>query len=392
MRSADKTPDAASAHLFPGIASRYKDPPVIVGAEGCYLIDRAGRRFLDCHSSGSVMNAGHRNPAILNAVVDQLWRLQHAPPEYPSELAERLAALLAELAPGELSRSFFCAGNWEAIEMAKRLARSATGRPHIIEWSAPPHEQADRPASTNDRPHDVAIAAFERAVAEAGADKVAAVIAKPIEFDCDMRTVDVFWQTIREACDKHEILLIFDEMQTCMNRTGRWFACEHGQVMPDILVLAGALANGLPLAAVIATDDLVARVTMPPGPSFAAGPIACVGAVATISFHRTARLGHRAERQGGVLLDALTEVVQDSEHLTNARGIGLMIGVDVVDKAGRPDTERCDRYLEQLKNWGFFLGKAGGKENVLTITPPLTITEEQADLVVRAIEQLEQEN
>jgi 4-aminobutyrate aminotransferase len=286
------------------------------------------------------------------------------------------------LAPGELSRCFFCSGDWEAIEAARQLARSATNRPHVIDWITP----ADPPTNQN-----AMFAAFERALAEAGMDNVAAIIAAPINFDTDLSSIGPFWKHVRETCDKHGVLLIFNETQTCMNRTGQWFACEHMDVVPDILILAGALANGLPLAAVMATDDLVARGSMPPRLPCTVAPIACVGAVATISFHRTARLGHRAERQGGELLDALTEAGQALEYVTNARGLGLMIGVDVVDSAGRPDAARCSRYLEQLKNWGILLGRAGSKDNVLTIMPPLTITEDQTDLIVRAIEQLERE-
>ncbi|MBN2559450.1 MAG: aspartate aminotransferase family protein [Phycisphaerae bacterium] len=396
---------AKAKYGFPCVHHLYRDPPVLVGGEGCYLIDRDGRRFLDVYSGGGVMNAGYRNPMVLNAVVDQLWKLQHAAPGHLSELMFQLAQLLAELAPGDVVRSFFCASGFEANEVAMELATQATGRHEFITLTEAPIGRAKDLSHilchrklwhrslaggvTGETPVQQESEAIERALTDVGPERIAAVIAEPIQIGSGIVVPpDGTWQRVRRICDEHGVLLIFDEALTAMNRTGCWFASEAWQVTPDILTVAGSLGNGVPIAAVMTTDRIAAGLAQWEAPAFGASPVSCAAALATIRFHRTASLGQRAARYGEALLAGLAKVAEGSAYLAHPRGKGLMIGVDVVDDRREPDAERCDEYLEQLKDWGFLAGRTGRHHNVLTLMPPLTVTEDQVDLIVSVFGEL----
>lgn len=415
--SAEDVVGAKTRHLSPGIFHCYKNPPVIVGAEGCYLLDQSGRRYLDCTSGEAVMNAGHRNPAILNAMIDQAWRLQHASTMVLTEPVVQLAHALADLAPGDLSRCFFCSSGSEANETAMLLATLATGRQGFIalrdslhgrtKWAmsvtgldtwrtdarpvgdihfAPPPFCARCPLGKTYPVCELACAEeVGRLAAEVGPENIAGVIAEPIAGHGGIVVPpDGYWRRVRDICDRHGMLLILDEVQTAMNRTGRWFACEHWQVTPDILTMANALGNGTPIAVTLATDKIAGAHTRPGASTSGANPVSCAAALATIQFHASARLGSRAARRGTLLMEGLAEAVARSRHLGPVRGKGLMIGVEVVDDDGEPDGPRCDAHLEWLKDQGFLVGKTGRYRNVLTLMPPLTISEEQVRLIVAA--------
>ena len=423
MDQADDILAARAKHLYQCAPHLHPDAPVFVGGEGCYLIDRAGRRFLDCTSGGGVVNAGYRNPMILNAVVDQLWQLSYCPTDHLTEPLHHLAQTLAEMAPAGLGRSFFCTCPLEAKTAALLAATQFTGRLDFValssasaiaaDWipAAPPlhvphgesagvwrvHALPPRTSTGEDsgaargaacrppRPADV-----RQLIEQLGPHRIAAVLAEPIPYDDGLIIpTDDYWPEIRRVCTESGVLLVFDETRTGMNRTGRWLACEHWQVAPDLLILGDSLANGQPIAVLLTTDDVAASCRDLGAVPFGASPVSCAAALTTMRFHRTASLAGRAERQGAVLLAGMTEAAGASRHLAHPRGKGLTAAVDVVNDAGEPDAARCERYLEQFRNWGFLVGRAGFCGNVLTFLPPLTITEDQVPLIARALSELD---
>jgi 4-aminobutyrate aminotransferase-like enzyme len=419
--SAEELLAAKAKYLLPCVYHFYQRPPVIVAGEGPYLFDGEGRRYLDCYSGVTVMNAGHGNPKVLSAIRDQLERLQHTTTIYLTEPMYRLAEQLASLAPGPLERIFFCASGSEANEAAMLLASSATGRHGFLAledslhgrtkwamsatglsmWRTDAHPVADvHFAPHASCPHCplgkrfpecslACVDALEGRIGEIGAERIAALIAEPIQGNGGIVVPPAgYWQRVRELCDRHGMLLIFDEVQTAMNRTGRWFACEHWETTPDIITMAKALGNGLPIAAMITNGALASACTRPGASTFGANPMSCAAALATIAFHEEESLGAKATARGEQLLTALASVAEKSPHLDLVRGKGLMIGMDVVDAAGAPDSQRCDEYLEDLKDAGFLVGKTGRHRNVLTFMPPLILTAAQAGTIADAVAQL----
>ncbi len=398
--------EAKANYIMPCVYHFYKDPPVIAAAKGNYLIDQNGRQYLDCYSGVTVMSAGHSNPSILSAAIEQLHKFQHTTTIYLSDPMVRLAERLAEITPGALKRSFFCASGSEANEAAMLLATLATGRQGFISLTDSLHGRTKWAMSatglkmwrTDDsllenihfahhaycqrcpfnKQHPACEMACVNAIGdlieEAGPDNIAALIAEPIQGNGGIIIPpEGYWQQVRELCDRYGILLIFDEIQTAINRTGKWFASEHWDAVPDIVTVAKALGNGFPIAAMITSDKLAGAYTRPGASTFGANPISCAAALATLEFHEICQLGKCAQERGQQLQQILSEISEKKSCLVNLRGKGLMIGVEVVDEQGNPDAARCDDYLESLKNRRCLAGKTGAERNVLTFMPPLTI-------------------
>lgn len=405
-------------YLLPCVYHFYKNPPVFVRGQDAYLFDSEGKRYLDCFSGVSVMSAGHGNRDILAATRAQLNRLQHTTTIYLTEPMYQLAERLAEITPGALKRSFFCASGSEANEAAMLLAASVSGRHGFIALSDSLHGRTKWAMSATGlkmwradsqlldnvlfAPHafcqrcpldkafpDCAyscVDAVEKCIQSVGPENLAALIAEPIQGNGGIVVPpDGYWQRIRKLCDRYGLLLIFDEVQTAMNRTGRWFASEHWKTAPDIVTMAKALGNGMPIAAMIATDEVGSAYTKPGAATFGANPVSCATALAVIEFHEKEALGQRALQRGKQLLEGLQTVASQSPFLSHVRGKGLMIGVDVVDLSGEPDAKLCDRLLERLKDDGFLIGKTGHHRNTLTFMPPLIVSAEEVASIIDAV-------
>ncbi len=386
-------------YLLPCVYHFYRQPPLIVAAEGCELIDASGRRYLDMYSGVTVVNAGHCNAEIQAATIAQMQRLDHTTSIYLSEPVVRLAERLARILPGDLRRSFFCTSGSEANEGALLLAALHTGRSEFVAlrsglhgrtkaamsatglemWRTDPFPlSAMHLAPSADAPH--ALPELERLLGEIGPQRVAAIIAEPIAGNGGITIPPAeYWPRVRGLCDQHGILLIFDEVQTGMNRTGRWWACEHWNVTPDILTTAKALANGYPIAAFATTDKIAASYTRPGASTFGGNPVGAATAVATIDFHERNDLAGKSRERGAQLLRGLEVLAEKHGELTQPRGRGLMVAVDVVDQSGAASAGRMDDLLEELKDRGVLCGKTGVARNVLTLLPPLTISAAQID-------------
>ena len=389
--------------LVPCVYHFYKRPPVLVRGEGAYLFDAEGRRYLDCFSGVTVMNAGHSNPEIIEPAIDQLRQLQHTTTIYLTEPMLELACAVAALAPGNLRRSFFCASGSEANEGALLLATLATGRHEcaylrnslhgrtkgamsvtgLEMWRTDPNPLVTSHAVPGpDDPES--LPALEKLL-ERGA--LAAVIAEPIQGNGGIIVPPSdYWPQLRRLCSQYGALLIADEIQTAWNRTGRWFATEHWNVVPDIVTVAKALGNGFPVAAYITNDEIAAHYTRPGAATFGGNLVSCRAALATLAFHQRNRLGERSTTLGNRLRDQLMELQKHRPEIAEVRGLGLMIGVELRDRANNPAAALTDDVLEKMKDAGFLLGKTGPGRNVLTLMPPLIATSEALDSVVEAFE------
>jgi 4-aminobutyrate aminotransferase-like enzyme len=390
--------------LVPCVYHFYQRPPVLVRGEGAYLFDAEGRRYLDCFSGVTVVNAGHSNPEILDAAIEQLRRLQHTTTIYLTEPMLELARVIAELAPGSLRRSFFCASGSEANEGALLLSTLATKRQEcaylqdslhgrtrwamsvtgLEMWRTDPSPLVTAHAVPGPR-HPESLPALERLLRRG---TIAAVIAEPIQGNGGIIVPpDDYWPRLRRLCTQHGTLLIADEIQTAWNRTGCWFATEHWNVAPDIVTVAKALGNGFPIAAYVTTDEIAAHYTRPGAATFGGNLVSCRAALATLAFHQRHRLGERSATLGERLRGQLVELQRHRPEIAEVRGRGLMIGVELRDSANASAAALTDRVLEAMKDAGFLLGKTGAGRNVLTLMPPLVVTGEALDSAVAALDQ-----
>jgi len=312
-------------YLVPCAYHFYADPPEIVAGEGCVLFDHAGRRYLDCFSGVTVMSAGHCNPAIIEPAIEQIRTLQHTTSIYLTEPVLRLAERLAEIAPGDLCRSFFTASGTEAVEGALLTAALHTGRSRVIAMEGGLHGRTrwamnvTGAAMWRSDPFPIDgvdhlpfgdIASLEKHLERRG-HETAALIAEPIQGNGGVNVPpEDYWPRVRQLCDEHGVLLIFDEIQTGMNRTGLRFAGAHWGVTPDVMTVSKALGNGFPIAAFITTESIAASYTRPGASTYGGNPVSAAAALATIDFHETHGLAAAARDRGDQLRRGLDSICE----------------------------------------------------------------------------------
>jgi 4-aminobutyrate aminotransferase len=382
----------------------------IVKAEGIWIEDTAGRRYMDFHGN-NVHHIGYGHPRLKQAIAQQMDALPFTPRRYTSEPAIGLARKLAEIAPGDLGKVLFTTGGSDAVEVAIKLARAATGRYKTLSFwdafhgagfgaAAVGGEALFRasahgplmPGAEHVAPFGSYRCPYGAATAEESGEACARMIEYVLGREGDfaafvaepIRAVPYvpppgFWRKVREVCDRHGTLLVFDEIPTGLGRTGRMFACEHDGVVPDILVLGKALGGGiLPIAAVIA------RAELDVGAPYAFGhytheknPVTARAALTTIEIIEQEGLIANAATVGAFALERLRQMQQRHALIGDVRGRGLIIGAELVsDRAGRaPANEAAEAVMYRALERGLSFKTTFG--NVLTLTPPLTITEAQ---------------
>jgi (R)-1-hydroxy-2-aminoethylphosphonate ammonia-lyase len=387
-------------------------------AEGIWIEDLAGRRFMDFHGN-SAHHIGYGHPRLIAAIKAQLDDLSFAPRRYTCEPAVALARKLAEVAPGGLSKVLFATGGSDAIEIALKVARAATGRFKTISfWDAfhgagfgaasvggealfrsgpigpllagtehvPVYDCYRNPfgySHTGREAHGPdcgkVCAALIRTALEKEGD-VAAVIAEP------MRAVPYvappgFWADVRRACDDHGALLIFDEIPTGLGKTGRLFASEHEGVVPDILVLGKALGGGvLPIAATLCRPELDVAGGWAFGHyTHEKNPVTARAALTTLAIIEEEGLAARAAELGAHALERLYALMDKHPLIGDVRGRGLLMGVELVaDRETRaPANEAAEEAFYRALERGLSFKVSMG--NVLTLSPPLTIARDDLD-------------
>jgi 4-aminobutyrate aminotransferase len=376
----------------------------IVRAEGSWLEDADGRRFLDFHGN-SAHQIGYAHPKVVQAVRDQLDRLPFSPRRFTNEPAIALAEKLASLTGGELSRALFVPGGAEAIGVALKLARIKTGRFKTVSmWGSfhgasleassvggEDHFRKDigplLPGSEHVPPPDprrcpfacgecsYACASYLEYVLEKEGD-VAAVVAEPIRCTTVVPPPPDFWPRIRRACDRHGAMLIFDEIPTCLGRTGTMFALEQAGVFPDILVVGKGLGGAVfPLAAVLAKEELNVAGDRSIGHyTHEKSPLAAAAALATIDVIESEGLVERSKRLGESLKATLRKATQNNERVLEVRAIGLLIGIEM------RYADDAERVLYDCLSKG--LSFKVSSQTVLTLAPPLNISDSDLDLAV----------
>ena len=399
---------------------------VIRKAEGIWVEDASGRRYMDFHGN-SVHHIGHGHPRLIEALKRQLDELPFAPRRFTAEPAIALARKLAEISPEPLGKVLFAPSGSDAIDIALKLARAATGRFKTVsfwdsfhgagfggssvggeatfhsepagpllpgaEHVAPytcyrcPYGYRDIDGAPDLETCGMTCARFVRYVLEKEGD-VAAVIGEP------MRAVPYvpppgFWRSVREACDDHGALLIFDEIPTGLGKTGRMFACEHFDAVPDILVLGKALGGGaVPIAAVIARPELDVAGGVALGHyTHEKNPVLCRAALTTIEIIEDEGLVDNARNVGARALGRLREMKRRHPLVGDVRGLGLLMGVDLVEDRDTktPALDAGESILYRALDKGLSLKLTMG--SVLTLTPPLTITNAEMDTALDILDE-----
>ncbi|MEP0813219.1 MAG: aspartate aminotransferase family protein [bacterium] len=370
-----------------------------IEAEGWLVRDGKGREFIDCLGGYGVFNFGHRHPEIIAAVEAQLHRQPLSSKLLMSPPALELAATLAEITPGKLQKCFFCNSGTEAVEASLKLARLTTGRKGIIYASRAFHGKTLGSLSATDRekhraPFDPLLGKFTvvpfgeaDALKSAVTDEVAAVILEPVQGEGGIFPAPPgYLAAARAACDRAGALLIFDEVQTGMGRTGTNFACEHDGVAPDVMALAKALGGGvMPIGAVIGTPEAWAGFEANPlihTSTFGGNPLACAAALAACRVLVRDGLAERARLRGLEFLAGLESLKSDFPELVrDVRGRGLMIGIEFA----APDV--AELFIAMMIELGVFVAFALNKPDIIRVEPPLTIPPEVVTEVVSRMRQ-----
>jgi predicted acetylornithine/succinylornithine family transaminase len=361
------------APLLPAYA---RFPVTFVDGEGCWLVADDGERYLDLLAGIAVVSLGHCHPAPLEAAREQLDRLWHVSNLYSTGPMERLATLLSERFGG--AQAFFCNSGAEAVEAAIKWARKATGRSGLVALEGSFHGRTMGALSITGQP--AKRAPFEPLVpgvrfatpetlGEAVGPDTAAIFLEPVQGEGGVRPLPrETLETARALGDEHGAMLVLDEVQTGVGRTGTFFAWQRTGVRPDAVTLAKGLANGLPIGALLVADG--APEAFVPGDhasTFGGNPVSCAAACAVVETVDDALLEH--VRTTGALFE---------RELEGVRGAGLMLAVELGRPAGPIAREALDHRL--------LVGTAG--DTALRLTPPLTITPEEAEQAIAILREV----
>lgn len=359
-------------------------------AEGCLLYDQDDRAILDCLGGYGVFSLGHRHPRVVAAVRAQLERMPLSAKAFFSKPQADLAEKLAAITPGDLRFTFFCNSGAEAVEGALKFAKGATGRSKIVSTLGGFHGKTLGALSTTGKkkyrePFEpllpgVEFVPFGDAEAMAGAvdEKTAAVIVEPIQGEGGIVVPpDGYLGAVRQACDAHGALMIADEVQTGLGRTGRMFGCDWDGVAPDLMTLAKALGGGvMPIGAVVGTpavwEAIYRETPLSHTSTFGGNPMACAAALAGIEVLEDEGLAARAQAVGGRLREGLeTVMARHLDLICDVRGRGLMLGVEFSqDEVG-------ELVVAQMLKRGLCAAYTLNNPRVMRFEPPLIITEEQ---------------
>lgn len=386
-------------------------PITIERGEGTTVIARDGRRYLDFSSGLAVLNLGHNHPRVQEAVQEQLQKFVHTGGVYYSETTVAAAEELVAVTPHGLDMLFFGNSGAEAVEAALKLARFTSGRQAIIACTGSFHGRTFGALSVTSsssayrrRYHpllpsvyhvsypacfgcplglspdacgtkclDEISRLFERQVPP---EEVCAIIIEPFLGEGGYYPAPKsYLKGLRAICDQYGILLIFDEVQSGIGRTGRWFCGEHAEVVPDIMTVAKALASGFPLGAVVSSKELMQRWDPSShGTTFGGNSVSCAAARATLQAIREEGLLDASTATGAQALVFLQGLALKNPRIGDVRGMGCMIGVELVDETGAPDPRLCATLIEECLEKGLIIIGCGLKRNIVRFLPPLNVT------------------
>ena len=364
-------------------------------AEGVTLTDLDGNSYIDCLGGYGVFSLGHRHPKVVQAVKDQLDRIPMASKTFLNKPLADLSAKLAEITPGDLQYSFVSNSGTEAAEAALKIARMASGKTDFVSTHGAYHGKTMGALSVTGR--EVYRKPFEPmlpgahfvpfndadAIDAAITDQTAAVILEPIQGEGGIQVPSGdYFPRVREICDRRGVLLIIDEVQTGLGRTGKMFAINHWNVQPDLLILAKALGGGvMPIGATLATEVIWGKVFRE-NPfihttTFGGGEMACAAALAALEATWEENLPANAAENGAYFLAGLKRIAAEHPNiLKEARGLGLMLGVEFTD------SDIGKLVIGTMVHRGVIAAYTLNNPKVIRFEPPLIITRTQIDTVL----------
>jgi acetylornithine/N-succinyldiaminopimelate aminotransferase len=382
MHMTDKT-DIKNREAEAIIQTYSRQDVLLVRGSGAHVWDSEGKEYLDFVAGIAVNNVGHCHPKVVQAVKTQAEKLIHTSNLYYTEnqvlLAEELKALTG------MKKAYFCNSGAESVEAALKLTRRATGRSRIVAAERAFHGRTLGALGTTYKsayrepfrplneatfvPYNDVEALKSAVTADTGA-----VILEPVQGEAGVYVAQSdYLRAAREICDDRNALLIFDEVQTGFGRTGKWFGKDHFAVMPDIMTLAKAMAGGLPIGAMMASESVAEALAKGDhGSTFAGGPLICAAALAVINVIREEGLVQRSAENGAYLKSELKKLMP-----RQVRGLGLMVGLDL-------DAD-CKSLVEKALARGVLINSTG--EHTIRLIPPLVVEKKEIDQVVSVIGQ-----
>jgi 4-aminobutyrate aminotransferase len=392
----------------------------IVSAEGPWVTDVEGERYLDFACGISVINSGHNHPKVVAAAKDQLDKLWHAGGAFRYDSLITAAEKVLAHTPKSIDRLFFMNSGAEAVEAAVKMARKTSGRQGIIAFRGAfhgrtmgsvtyttskskyregyhpllpsvfitPFPHPFRWGMTEDEATDLAIRELDLLFAhQVTPHEVAAFLLEPVQGEGGYYpTPPRFMQRLRDLADEHGILLMLDEIQTGFGRTAKWFASEHYGIDPDVLILGKAIANGLPLSAVSARSEILEKwAPGSHGTTFGGNPVACAAAAANMDV--LADLIPNTPALSAHAFERFRAMQEKHPTIGDVRGLGLMIGIELVEPGGNvPDPKAFPFLAEFAREHGLLILDCGPHANVIRFIPPLCVTPAELDQGIDVID------
>ncbi len=399
-------------HLTPALSRIFNF--VADRAEGSYIYTDDGKKLLDFTSGIGVTNTGHCHPKVVEAIREQAGLFLHA--QANIVIHKPMLQLIEELrkiVPPSINSFFFANSGAEALENAVKVAKAATGRQNIIVFNGSfhgrthatmalttsktgyrtgfgplpsgiyvsPFPYAFRLGMSEEKASAYALEQLEYLLASQTAPKdTAAILIESVLGEGGYVVPPAsFMKGLREICDKHGILLIFDEVQSGFGRTGKWFALEHFGVIPDIITAAKGLASGMPLSGVFTRTDLMKKLDVGSiGGTFGGNAIACASAVATIHAMRDEKMLENATERGLQLMTGLSKLQEDYPQIGDVRGKGLMVGTEfIIENSPQKAKPLVKKIVHAAEERNLLLLSCGTYDNVIRWIPPLNVTSKQ---------------
>jgi len=379
---------------YPSFLNKLGLNKIAASAQGATITDSGGNTYIDCVGGYGLFNLGHNNPDVIESLTEQLKEQQLLTKPLISDIQVKLAECIEKITPGELSCSFILNSGSEAIDCAIKLVRLHQGKKTIITAQKSFHGHTFGALTASGIPSfkrafqpllpgfmSVPFGDIEALKKSITAD-TGAVLIEPIQHEAGiLLPPNGYLQKVRKLCDEHGLILILDEIKTGFGKTGRMFACEHYEVVPDILVLGKSLGGGLiPTGAVVAKNHLWKRFGLSfsmSASSYAGNVLACRAGLSTIRYIREGNLLAECVEKGKMLLRSLRDCVSEyPDILQSVEGLGLLIGIET--KSGKIALELAKEMIRQ----GIIMVPAFGNSAVLMVEPPLVISLQQIRAVV----------
>lgn len=383
-------------------------PITIARGSGIYVVSADGKRYMDFSSGLATLNIGHCHPMVVAAAGNQLKNMVHTGGVYYNETVVEAAERLVTVTPAGLDMLFFSNSGAEAVEGALKLARYVSGRQGIISFTGGFHGRTFGALSVTTSssryrkkyhpllpsvyhaPYPYCYRCpFGQSVESCDIDclryientlekmidpeEVAAAIIEPVLGEGGyVPAPEKYLAGLRDLCDRHGILLIFDEVQSGIGRTGRWFASDYYGVIPDILTVAKGIASGFPLSAIVSRKELMRQWSSGAhGTTFGGNPVSCAAAIATIDAIEQERLLEKTSASGYNVISRFKELAQEHPLIGDVRGFGYMIGIEFINDNGEPNGSACSKVMDFCLQKGLILINCAPERNVIRFIPPL---------------------